>query len=451
MDKMDFSITRITLFIILVSSLLMVLVSTLPFKANKFGDMNFHIESKNAALFLKGKVDFDKVVITKAPGPILFYTPAYLLAPADATDDQLWLYAVIFLSILTTISLLLIFRIGCTFFSKEVGFLAVLLFFIFPIHCYYSFGILAEIPAFFSLTLAIYGWTLAFKQPAKNTGWFVLNFGMWLLIMNRPNTMLLLGLLFVMVIYSFFKNKPFFEGYGKKLAITFLTVTVLSFLGLQLAKRTTLNVSGENQETLFYFVAHQGRFQFREEPLDLRFWDNNNRSDSKDYQNWEKSREELAFKMAETNRSFKEVYKEFVISDALSYPFWTARQFFVKCIYGNLNIISKVKPQEFKLGPFVGTFGYWSFLLILNSINLFVIVGVVLFLIKEKNWVHYWIFWGITLSLLVFHGLTYMEPRYIFPSKVALYLMSATGLYRIRWIKNGVNKMSVYMFPTSKS
>jgi hypothetical protein len=326
-----------------------------------------------------------------------------------------------------------------------------LLFFIFPIHCYYSLGILAEIPAFFSLTLAIFGWALAYQDPNRKRGWLILNFGIWLLIMNRPNTMLLLGFLFVVILYSYFKNKPFFEKYGKKLVFTFLTMTVLSIGGLQLAKSTTQNKSGENQETLFYFVAHQGRFQFREEPLDLRFWDDTNRSDSKDYQNWVKSREELALEMSKNNRSFVAVYKEFVLNDALSHPFWSIRQFFVKCMYGNLNIISKVKPQEFKLGIFNGVFGYWSFLLILNAINLFVLLGVALFLIQEKNWIHYWIFLGITLSLLVFHGFTYMEPRYIFPSKVALYLMSAAGLYRIHWIRKSINAISVYMFPTSKT
>ena len=447
---MEFSSTRMNVFIVLVSLLLMLLVSNLPFKANRYGDMNFHTESKNLALFIKGKVSFDKVVITKAPGPVLFYTPAYLLASSDATDDQLWLNAVVLLSILTTLSLLLIFRIGCAFFSKEVGLLAVLLFFVFPIHCYYALGILAEIPAFFSLSLALYGWSIAYFEPNKKSGWLLLNFGLWLLIMNRPNTMLLLGLLFVVIAYSYFKNKVFFEKYGKKLIFTFLTLTLLSVGGLQLAKQTTLNKTGENQETLFYFVVHQGRFQFREEPLDFRFWDNDNRADSKDYQNWEKSRATLASEMTQTNQSFKQVYKEFVISDALAHPFWTVRQFFVKCLYGNLNIISKVKPNEFQLGFFVGAFGYWSFLLILNSINLIVLVGVGIFLFHEKNWIQYWIFWGIVLSLLVFHGLTYMEPRYIFPSKVALYLMSAAGLYRIPWIKKSVNTISVYMFPTSK-
>ncbi len=447
---MAFSTKRMNVFIVLISILLMLLVSNLPFKANQYGDMNFHTESKNLALFIKGKVSFEKVVITKAPGPILFYTPAYLLASADATDDQLWLCAVVFLSIITTISLLLIFRIGCSFFSKEVGLLAVLLFFIFPIHCYYSLGILAEIPAFFSLTLALYGWSLVNKDPDKKRGWFLLNFGIWLLIMNRPNAMLLLGLLFLVIVFSFFRNKIFFNNYGKKLSITFLTVALLSVLGLQLAKRTTLHKSGENQETLFYFVAHQGRFQFREEPTDFRFWDNTNRADSKDYQNWVKSRNDLALEMDKTNRSFSDVYKDFLISDVITHPFWSARQFFVKCIYGNLTIISKVKPNEFKLGPFSGVLGYWSFLLILNAINLFILVGVALFLIHEKSLINYWIFWGIAVSLLVFHGLTYMEPRYIFPSKVALYLMSAAGLYRIHWIRNIINKISVFMFPTYK-
>ena len=447
---MEFSTKRMNLFIVLVSSLLMLLVSNLPFKANRYGDMNFHTESKNMALCIKGKVGFDKVVITKAPGPILFYTPVYLLAPADATDDQLWLFAVVFLSILTTISLLLIFRIGYSFFSKEVGLLAVLLFFIFPIHCYYSLGILAEIPAFFSLTLAIYGWSLVNKDPDKKRGWFLLNFGIWLLIMNRPNAMLLLVLLFLVIVFSFFRNKIFFNNYGKKLIFTFLTLSLLCIGGLQLAKFSTINKSGENQESLFYFVAHQGRFQFREEPLDLRFWDNTNRSESKDYQNWVKSRQDLSKEITQTNRSFNVVYREFLEKDIVSHPFWTTRQFFIKCLYGNLNIISKVPPNKFVLGPFRGTIGYWSFLLILNSINLVILGGVALFLIHEKSLINYWMFWGITVSLLVFHGLTYMEPRYIFPSKVALYLMSAAGLYHIHIIKKIMYKISVFMLPTYK-
>ena len=187
MNKINFLTKRIDLTIVFVSMIMMLIVLTLPFKAKPFGDITFNEESKNLALFIKGKVPFDEVAITAAPGPIIFYTPAYLVAPSDATDNQLWVYGVIFTSIIITISLLLIFRIGTSFFSKEIGLLSILLFFIFPIHCYYSLGILAEAPAFFSLTLALYGWTIAYNQPRKKLGWVIMTLGILFLILNRPN------------------------------------------------------------------------------------------------------------------------------------------------------------------------------------------------------------------------------------------------------------------------
>lgn len=450
MNKIDFSTKRVDLIIVLISAILLLLVLNFPLRANRYGDATFHEESKNLALFFKGKVASDKVVITKAPGPILFYTPVYLLAPADANDDQLWVYGVVFTSIIITISLLLIFRIGTAFFSKEVGLLSVLLFFIFPIHCYYSLGILAEIPAFFSLTLALYGWSIALAEPNKKRGWILLTIGMWWLILNRPNAMLLLGVLFLVILYSFFRDKLFFKRYGKKLGYTFLSVLILGIGVLQLAKSITGTKSGGNQESLFYFVAHIGRFQFREEPTDLRFWESDNRPDSKDYQNWIRSEAELNSVMSKTNRSFNEVYREFLINDVMEHPYWFSRQFLVKCFYGHITIISKVQPEKFHLGPFRGSVGYWFFIFIINSINLCVIVGAFIFLFKEKNLIKYWIFWGIIISLLIFHGLTYMEPRYMFPSKVALYIMSAAGLYRIQWVQKIINKMAMYLFPIPK-
>ena len=53
----------------------------------------------------------------------------------------------------------------------------------------------------------------------------------------------------------------------------------------------------------------------------------------------------------------------------------------------------------------------------------------------------------LIVSLLIFHGLTYMEPRYMFPSRVALYLMSAAGLYQLQSIKNKVNFIAKFVFP----
>jgi hypothetical protein len=449
MNKIDFSTKRVNLAIVIISALIMLIVYNLPFKVNPLGDYTFHEESKNLALFIKGEVSYDKVVITKAPGPILFYTPVYLLAAADATDEQLWLYGVVFIFIINTISLLLIFRIGTAFFSKEVGLLSILLFFIFPIHFYYSLAIIGEPLAFFSLALAIYGWSIAFAEPHKKRGWMLLTLGMWLLILNRPNAILVLGVLFLVIGFSFIKSKTFYKKYGKKLGFTFLGVLILGVGALQLAKKITGSKSGGSQESYFYYVAHIGRFQFREEPADLRFWESDNRPDSKDYQNWIQSGGELDSIITETNRSYNTVYKDFIITDMLEHPYWTTRQFLIRCFYGHITIISKVQPSQFDLGPFKGSIGYWTFLFIINSINLVVIVGAALFLFHENNLIRYWIFWGIWVALLLFHGLIYMEPRYLFPSKVALYSMSAAGLYGIPWIKKIIDKIAVYVFSIS--
>ena len=451
MSATTFLTKRINIGIILISSLMMLVVLNLPFKAKPFGDDTFHIEAKNMARYIKGDVGYDKVTITKAPGPILFYTIPYIIAPSSATDNQLWVYATVFTFLIVTISLLLIFSIGSSFFSKEVGLLVVLLFFIFPIHCYYSLGILAEVPAFFSLTVALHGWSIAFRNPNRVKGWILLILGLWFLILNRPNTMLILGLGFLIIAYSFFKRKEFFKQYGKKLVLLFFAVGLLVFGVLQLAKVITRTKSNQNQEGLFYSVAHQGRFQFREEPTDFRYWESDIRPDSKDYQNWGKSISYLDAIKIETNGSSSEIYKEFLINDALEHPFLFTRQFFIKCFYGHVYFINSVKPEKFHLGPIHGTIAYWFIILLINCINITLIFGAFLFLFKEKNLINYWPFWAIILALLLFHGLTYMEPRYMFPSRVALYLMSAAGLYRIKWLQNKVNFIAKFVFPNKRS
>ncbi|MCF6129963.1 glycosyltransferase family 39 protein [Flavobacterium sp. AS60] len=448
MNTIDFSIKRVNLLIILISSLMMFVVLNLPVKAKPFGDdFSFHAQSKNLAAYIKGDIAYNQVYITKAPGPVIFYTLAYLLAPSNPTDDQLWIFAVMATFIISTVSLLLIFRIGSNLFSKEVGLLAVLLIFIFPIHAYYSLGILAEIPAFFSFSVALYGWSKVLQNPDKIKGWILLTFGIWFFILNRPNVMLILGLGILILIYAFFKRKVFFRTYGKKLAVTFCVIGLMSYGTLHLAKIITGKNSGENPESLFYFVAHQGRFQFRDEPTDFRFWDNDVRADSKDYQNWGKSGTELSILMEKTHKSSNEVYRSFLINDALEHPFLFTRQFIVKCIFGHTYFINSVKPKDFHIGPFHGGVLYWFIILVINFVNLLLILGAFIFLFKEKNLMNYWLFWSVIAALLIFHGLTYMEPRYMFPSRVALYIMSAAGLYKIKWIQNRVNSIAKFVFP----
>jgi hypothetical protein len=442
---------RVYLAIVLLSAIMMLIVLNLPFKAKPFGDITFHEEAKNMALYLKGHLPEEKVVITKAPGPVIFYTLPYLLAPSDATDNQLWGYGAAFTGLIIMFSMFLIFKTAKAFFCKEIGVLSLVLFFIFPIHYYYSLGIIAEAPAFFSFAVALYGWSKAYFNPQGKAGWMYIIAGFLFLILNRPNTMLLFGIVTIVLAYAWFRNRNFFAFYAKPLMLSFAVIGILGFGTLQTAKYITNKSGSDSQDNLLYFVAHLGRFQFREEPADFRFWDDSQRADSKDYQNWKKSGSELGTIMAKTGKSYKEVYKQFLIDDAIEHPWLFTRQFFVKCFFGNVYLINSIKPENFKLGPIKGPAGFAFLISVINIVNVLIIVGIFIFLFTEKSLLRFWPFWGIIAALLLFHGLTYMEPRYLFPSKAALYVLSAAGLYRVARIRFLVDKMTLLLYPTTES
>jgi hypothetical protein len=436
---------KMDVLIVLISFLLIIAVFNLPFKAKPFGDMTFHTEAQTLALYLKGATNYSNVVITKAPGPVLFYAVAYLFAPLNATDHQLWFFGLFFNAIIAAISPLLLYRAAKLMLSKEIALLTLLLIFIFPLHIYYSFAIMGETPAFFSLSLAIYGWALAYKKQRK-LGWLLLALGIWFLILNRPNALLLPALGISLAGFSFFFNKPFFNGWGRPLVLSMLLSTIASFGILQMAKSITGNKVTTDQDFYFYYVAHQGRYEFREEPTDLRYWESNSRPDSKDYQDWKKHITILDQQMKATGKSFKEVYRDFLITDALEHPFWLTRQFFVKCMYGNLYFVNSVKPENFKLGLLHGKTGFWIVMFLINIANLLVLIGAVIFLVKEKQRMPFWIFWCAIAALLIFHGLTYMEPRYLFPSRAALYVVSAAGLCRIAFVQKGMSRLAALIY-----
>ena len=196
--------------IIVTSVVMMALVANLPFRIKPFGDHTFHEESRDLALFFKGGLEASAVRITKAPGPILFYTPAYLLAPKGSSDDVLWGYGVFMTTVLLTVSLLLLYRSAVALFSRRVALLTILLFLIFPIHFYYSLGIVGEVPAFFSLSLALFGWSRCLENPGRIRGYVLIGLGLLLLILNRPNAMLVLLAIPVALVFAYLKAKPFF-------------------------------------------------------------------------------------------------------------------------------------------------------------------------------------------------------------------------------------------------
>jgi 4-amino-4-deoxy-L-arabinose transferase-like glycosyltransferase len=442
MGLLNFFSGKINLLIIGLSVLMMVAVLNLPFKAKPFGDNDIHRESKNAALYLKGKVGYDQLIISKAPGTITYFAIPYLLAPSDATDDQLWYYGVFFNFLIVTLSLLMIFKSATNLFSKEVGLFSVLLMVVFPIHCYYALSIIGETAAFFSFCLAIYGWSKVQQNSDRKLAWILMIFGISFMILNRPNTLLILPIGFLFLGYFYFKRKDFFSKYGKKIVFSLLMSGVIGFASLETAKAITGTKFGHTQQGALNYVLLQGRYQFRNEPTDFRFWDNKNRADSKDYQDWKKKFGELENEIKSTNKSYDEAYKGFIIPDYFENPFLSVRQFVVKCFYGQMYFINSITPDNFKLASIKGPIAYWALILLINSINLLVVIGVFIFLFTSKNRDDYWLFWSIIISLLLFHGLTYMEPRYMFPAKPAFFILGAAGLYRLSFFKKNITKLA---------
>lgn len=450
MSAINFLTKRINIGIILISSLMMLVVLNLSFKAKPFGDeASFFDEAKSMALFLKGELGYEQVTLTKAPAPVFIYAPSFMFTSANPTDMDLWYRGVAINFILITISMMLIYRATRNLFDEKTALVAILLLFLFPIHFYYVFGITAEIPVFFAASVIVYAWSKVNSNSLKFSNWLLFGFGLWMLIMCRPNALLILGLGFLVLGYSFFRRKDFFNVYGKKTFYTLIICGLSCFATLKLAGVVNANKKVYDQEGLFYFVAHQGRYQFREEPLDFRFWDDDIRPDSKDYKNWKLKAGALDVYRIKTGKTNSEVYREYLINDILEHPFITTRQFFVKSLFGQVYIVNSIAPKDFHLGPIKGPFLYWAFLFVVNFINILIVIGSLIFLFKTKDLLKYWPLWSILLGLLLFHGMMYMEPRYMFPARVALYIMSAAGLYRIKWVKNKVNFIAKFVFPNN--
>lgn len=439
---------RAYIIIAVISVLMMLVVLNLPIKAKPFGDFVFHEETKKVALFVKGDLPADQVTVTWAPGPILFFAVPYILAPSDASDDTFWTYGVTWTGIFITLAMLLIFRTATQFFGKSVATLSILLFFIFPTHYYYSLGISGEAPAFFAMALLLYGWSRSWNLPAEWKGWAIMGSGFLLLILNRPNVMLFFGFVALVLLYTWFRNRPFFDTYARPMIITFAAVFIAGF-GILKAASNLAPGAESPQEGLFYYVAHQGRFQFREEPTDFRYWDNLKRGDSKDYQNWVRSTDSL-HRVVDSGQKYTAVYRNFVINDVMEHPMYVVQQFFVKAFYGHVFNINSVDPATFSMGPLKGPWGFSVLITAINLVNIMLIAGLFLFVFRSSSHLPYWPFYTAILSLVVFHSLMYMEPRYLFPSKPALYVLAAAGLYRFAWVRRGTDLLTGYLMPKTQ-
>ena len=212
----------------------------------------------------------------------------------------------------------------------------------------------------------------------------------------------------------------------------------------------TYGNKNDNKERNLVYVAHEGRFQFRHEPFNLNYWDGDMRGGQQDYEDWNKSADSLELVYKSTNSTYVKEYKKFLMADLKANPLLYIRQTFIKAVYGHIFMINSIKPEKFKIGPLKGTLGYTIFIVCVNIVNIFIFIGFFIYLFRSHRLLETWPLWGMLLALLAFHCLTYMEPRYMLPSKPGLYIASAFGLLQIPIIKKIITAISLKLIPVQK-
>jgi hypothetical protein len=424
----------------------------LPFRVKPFGDQIFFTEAKTISEYLRGIDHQGKEMFSNAPGPTLFYSIPLLFSPLRAESKLLANYIFIFTSLFSAFSFIILYRATKLIFNFDTAILSSILFFIFPLHVYYTLGITGEAPAFFGSSLMLLGWAKILRKANTRIGIMFFVLGDIIAILNRPNSILFLGIGIIVLITLILQKSNTNKYLIKPLIFCLLSTGCLGFCLLKVFNYINLTYGNKNdnkQRNLVY-VAHQGRFQFRHEPFNFNYWDGDMRAGQQDYEDWNKSADSLEVVYKSTNSTYLDEYEKFLIEDLKSNPLLYLRQFFIKAIYGHIFMINSIKSNRFKIGPLKGNFGYIIFIICINIINIFILTGFFIYLSRGHNLLETWPLWGMLLALLLFHCLTYMEPRYMLPSKPGLFIASAFGLLQIPIIKKIITAISQKLMPAQK-
>jgi hypothetical protein len=178
------------------------------------------------------------------------------------------------------------------------------------------------------------------------------------------------------------------------------------------------------QSDYMAYVQHIGRFQYREETFDWRYWDASTRTGSMDFIAYEASGDSLRNHASQTGVPMRDVFSKWVITDMLEHPFMVFKQFVIRVFTGHLLQSNSINPERLNETNGRKILVYWIGHILINLINLLLILCFV-FELKKNGLRTYWILLAPIIALLVFHGLVYMEQRYLFPIRV-IYLFLAS-------------------------
>ncbi|MFN0124147.1 MAG: hypothetical protein ACKV2V_26910 [Blastocatellia bacterium] len=412
--------------ILLVACLLLAfgLMAVMPFAPHKYGDIDFHLDARTLTAAMRGSAPWSDVVITRAPGPVLYYLIPYLVITPGSNDNTFWLSSFVWTMFWMSLSLLLIRRAGTYLGGPRTGLIAAGLILLSPFSVYYSYGILAEPAAFVGISVFVFGWARWQQTGQAMTGWWPRMWTGWaglaLFLLSRPNAVLVAGLAALAGIWLWRRARR--REAMLALAFVMFSVCVLGLSGFLLSLQR-----GEKrgmQRELLALVLVQGRYQFRTETWDWRYWHKSNRADSRDFQDWENKLIALDNQAREAGRYPPDLITEWVRQDALAHPWLTLKMAAVRLITINLTFVNSLRADNFRLGPLRGSWLYYLLHAIINATNLVTLLSAILYFPWRRD-AALWPLWSVWLGLIVFHALVYAEPRYMFPTQPVLAIAAA--------------------------
>jgi 4-amino-4-deoxy-L-arabinose transferase-like glycosyltransferase len=406
-----------------------VVVGMLPFAPSKYGDLVFHNEAKALAMAIKGGGPWSNVAFTRAPAPVLYYAIPYLTIRSGSADHAYWLSGFIWTFLWMAISILLIRRAGALFGGSLVGKLAALLTLLSPFGVYYSYGILAESPAYIGVIFFIYGFARwqdrrDHSSLFSDKNWLIWT-GLSLFILSRPNAILILGVALIAATVIRLGKSAHHRQEAKfilaNVAVTSLIVIV--------AFSVVSALPGSWQSGNLAHVVFQGRFQYRTEPWDWREWSKANRQGSVDHASWVNELNELKRQSDETGTPISTLQRQWILKDIKEHPVLTLRLAAIRLVSLHVAVVNSQKPEAFRFGPFSGRILYASFHILVNSVTCLILLASGCFLFaKRERIISNWPLWSPWMALLIFHAFTYAEPRYMFPCYPGLVILAAWGL-----------------------
>jgi hypothetical protein len=404
-------IKRISSFIIKypaqLTFLLCILFYFLPFKPKPFGDGEYHKGTLQLIDFIKhgfsGQVDVSKGLFT-----LIYYLVPYSILHFFQNDKILLLGGIIFnwCSISLGVHLLFkAFKEQCIEVKIQVWIF--LLMNLFPIHIYYSMGILSEAAAFMLVSAFVYYLGKVYYQTENRRNIYVLlSVSLALFISVRPN--------FLPYALSFLLIIPFIKTAVKNkivLAIAF----ILPLLLLYFIEKKLDHTDAEFKKFQLVKGFVWSRYELRDEPFNWLPQHGMDKYASSDYKNNIKKRVELMQYCKEHQLDLQTYARNWMLNDIKTHPGLFVRQTCLKYFQSQTMVVTPLLKSK---KSSVIKYGVHAYINLLNYILLLsVFYAVFLFVKRRKDF-------SIYLPLLLLYATAFItiffihsEQRYVFPTR----------------------------------